>query len=111
LYKNHKFEAHKKKLRNPTMIETLAFLKLPRNLMVHSFTSVILYEPADVLKQIESCSLKSQFSGFAANFILITPLAQAALADSQKTAKMTVKQKSIIGAFFDSEKYISEKNT
>ena len=41
----------------------------------------------------------------------MTPLAQAALAESQNTATMTVKQKSIMGAFFDSAMYISEAKT
>jgi len=111
LYKNHKFEAHKKKLRNPTIMEMLALLKLPVKSTVQDLTSVLTKVFTLDCSHIELASLNSQESGSAAYFMLITPLAHAALADSQNTAMITVKPKSIMGAVFDSAKYMSLKNT
>ena len=75
-------------------MEMLALLKLPVKSTVQDFTSVLTKVSFAVRSHIELASLNSQESGSAAYFMLITPLAHAALADSQNTAMMTVKQKS-----------------
>jgi len=98
LYKNHKFEAHKKKFRKPKMIDTFALAKCPAETATQLFTAVLIGFLSAFL-QMDDEEVKIQFSGFAAYFIPITPLAQAALADNQNTATITVKTKSNIGAF------------
>ena len=114
-------------------IEMLAFWNDPLSITVHPSTSVLI-QFSLFLSQIEP-EPKIQLSGFAAYFILMTPLAHAALAANQKTAKIAVKQKSCkeidvsfysminegvgffcrrlttIGAFFCSDMYKSEKKT
>ena len=74
-------------------METLALLNAPAKMTSHFWTLVLTYLP--LFKwQIECSEPKIQFEGSAAYFILITPLAHAALAASQKMAKIAVKQKS-----------------
>ena len=75
-------------------MEMLALLKLPVKSTVQDLTSVLTKVFTLDCSHIELASLNSQESGSAAYFMLITPLAHAALADSQNTAMMTVKQKS-----------------
>lgn len=75
-------------------IETLAFWKVPRDKTSQFFTPVNSYVWLRVKWQMDEDDSKSQLSGFAAYFMLNTPLAHAALADNQNTATMTVKQKS-----------------
>ena len=72
----------------------LALLKLPVKSTVQDLTSVLTKVFTLDCSHIELASLNSQESGSAAYFMLITPLAHAALADSQNTAMMTVKPKS-----------------
>ena len=115
-------------------IEMLAFWNDPLSITLQLSTSVLI-QFSLFLSQIEP-EPKIQLSGFAAYFILMTPLAHAALAANQKTAKIAVKQKSCkeidvsfysminegvvgffcrrlttIGAFFCSDMYKSEKKT
>ena len=75
-------------------MEMLALLKLPVKSTVQDLTSVLTKVFTLDCSHIELASLNSQESGSAAYFMLITPLAHAALADSQNTAMMTVKPKS-----------------
>ena len=82
---------------NLLTIDTLAFAKLPLKVATQFFTAVFLKDPLGVFSQMDGAKcpvLKIQEVGSVADFILITPLAHAELADNQNTATMMVKQKS-----------------